>query len=231
MEVDSEPLPLAPLAATLSKREAPDARTARVPAWSRASWSGALPVLGMAALAAATWWLVQHAPRPELVRPAPTAGHVADYEMRGFSVRHHGPGGPSASLLDGDLVRHFADTDTLEVEGLRLHMIDAEGRKTEAVADRAVARADGSELVLEGHARVLRAAVPGGTARADARLEFSSEWMFIDATLQKIRTDRHVTLTYGEDRFEAAGLRYDQTAQDLELDGPVHGQVLMTLPQ
>jgi lipopolysaccharide export system protein LptC len=230
MDVDSEPLPLAPLAAALSTREAADPYSARQPRWARASWSGALSVLGMAALAAATWWLVQHAPQPEVVRPTPTAGHVADYEMRGFSVRHHGPGGPAASRMDGDHVRHFADTDTLEVEGLRLHLIDAEGRMTEAVADRAVARADGSELVLEGHARVLRAAVPGGDARADAALEFSSEWMFIDARLQKIRTDRHVTLNYGQDRFEADGLRYDQATQDLELDGPVRGQVV-TSPQ
>lgn len=230
MDVDSEPLPLAPLAAALSTRETPDAHAPPQPTWARASWSGVLPVLVMAGLAAATWWLVQHAPQPEVARPVPAPGHVADYEMRGFSVRHHGPGGPAASRMDGELVRHFADTDTLEVEGLRLHLIDAEGRMTEAVADRAVVRADGSELVLEGHARVRRAAVPGGTAPADAALEFSSEWMFIDARLQRIRTDRHVTLSYGQDRFEATGLRYDQATQDLELDGPVRGQVVTARP-
>lgn len=230
MDVDSEPMPLAPLSAALSTRDVADARAAREPAWARASWSGAMPVLGMAALAAATWWLVQHAPKPEVARPTPTAGHVADYEMRGFSVRHHGPGGSTASRIDGDHVRHFADTDTLEVEGLRLHLIDAEGRMTEAVADRAVVQADGSDMVLEGHARVVRAAVRDGTAAADAALEFRSEWIFIDARQQRVRTDRKVTLIYGQDRFEAAGLRYDQATQDLELDGPVRGQVL-TSPQ
>lgn len=230
MDVDSEPMPLAPLAAALSTREAAEAGSVPPPAWARASWSGALPVLGMAALAGATWWLVQHAPQPVVARPTPTVGHVADYEMRGFSVRHHGPGGPAASRIDGDHVRHFADTDTLEVEGLRLHLVDAEGRMTEAVADRAVARADGAELVLEGHARVIRAAVPGASGPSGSALEFRSEWMFIDTRLQKVRTDRHVILTYGLDRFEAAGLRYDQATQELELDGPVRGQVVTSPP-
>jgi hypothetical protein len=37
-------------------------------------------------------------------------------------------------------------------------------------------------------------------------------------------------LTYGLDRFEAAGLRYDQATQELELDGPVRGQVVTSPP-
>jgi lipopolysaccharide export system protein LptC len=226
MDVDSEPLPLAPLAAALSTREAGELQTKAGPRWARAGWSGLLPVMYMAALAGATWWLVQHAPRPDVVTPSAVPGHVADYEMRGFSVRHYGSGGAAASLIEGDHVRHFADTDTLEVEGLRLQLVDTQGRHTEAQADRAVVRADGSELVLDGHARVLRKAITGAGEARDGELEFTSEWMFIDAKAQKVHTNRHVRLIYGPNRFEAAGLRYDQSTQDLELDGPVQGQVL-----
>jgi lipopolysaccharide export system protein LptC len=225
VDVDSEPLPLAPLAAALSTREAGE-RQAPGSRWTRAGWSGLLPVMFMAALAGATWWLVQHAPRLDVATPAAVLGHVADYEMRGFSVRHHGSGAAAASHIEGDHVRHFADTDTLEVEGLRLQLVDAQGRHTEAQADRAVVRADGSELVLDGHARVLRKATPGEGETQDDELEFTSEWMFIDAKTQKVHTNRHVRLVYGANRFEATGLRYDQSTQDLELDGPVQGRVL-----
>jgi lipopolysaccharide export system protein LptC len=230
MDVDSEPLPLAPLTAALGAREPADLAAAAEPAWvrRRAQLSAMTPVLLMAALAGATWWLVQHAPRPEPAAAAPALGHVADYEMRGFSIRHQGRSGLAASLIEGDHVRHFADTDSLEVDGLRLHWTDAGGRLTEAVADRAVLREAGTELVLEGHARVLRAAARAPQALAgpagDA-VEFRSEWIFIDTHKELVRTNRPVTLVFGDSHFEASGLRYDHASEDLELDGPVRGQV------
>jgi lipopolysaccharide export system protein LptC len=185
-------------------------------------------VLLMAALAAATWWLVQHAPRPEPAAAAPALGHVADYEMRGFSIRHQGRGGQAASLVEGDHVRHYADTDSLEVDGLRLHWRDASGRLTEAVADRAVLREEGTELVLEGHARVQRAAARASQVQpglAGEAVEFRSEWIFIDTRMELVRTDRPVILVFGDNHFEASGLRYNHASEDLELDGPVRGRV------
>jgi lipopolysaccharide export system protein LptC len=231
MHVDSEPLPLAPLSAALGTRAFADNEANAEPPWvrRRARLASLMPVLFMGALAAATWWLVQHAPQSEAALPAVAPGHVADYEMRGFSIRHQGRAGLAAALIEGAHVRHFADTDTLEIDGLRLRWSDVTGRLTEAVADRAVMRADGTELVLEGHARVHRAAEPGlptlTSGSAGAALDFSSEWMFIDVRQEQVRTDRAVTLVYGGNHFDAAGLRYDHASEDLELDGPVHGRI------
>jgi lipopolysaccharide export system protein LptC len=184
-----------------------------------------MPVLAMGGLAAASWWLVQHAPRPQVDVPLLAVGHVPDYEMRGFSIRHQGRSGLAAALIEGAHVRHFADTDTLEIDGLRLRWSDPAGRLTEAVADRAVMQADGTELVLEGHARVYRAAAAGATGGEQAGLDFRSEWMFIDAGNDRVHTDRPVTLIHGDSHFEAGGLRYDHGSEDLELDGPVHGRI------
>ncbi|MFM2065761.1 MAG: export transporter periplasmic protein LptC [Pseudomonadota bacterium] len=230
MDVDSEPMPLAPLTAALGAREQADQADAAQPAWvrRRAQLAGLTPVLLMAVLAAATWWLVQHAPRPAQAAPLPALGHVADYEMRGFSIRHQGRSGLAASLIEGARVRHFADTDTLEVDSLRLHWRDADGRVTEAVADRAVVRTEGTELVLEGHARVHRAAALAEQSKGaapGAAVEFRSEWIFIDTRKELVRTHQPVTLLFGGSRFEARGLRYDHHSEDLELDGPVRGQV------
>ncbi|MEY4748576.1 MAG: export transporter periplasmic protein LptC [Pseudomonadota bacterium] len=230
MHVDSEPLPLAPLSEALSTPVDIDPAAASQPfvARLRARLLNVLPVLAMGALAAATWWLVQHAPRPQAVTPAPTLGHVPDYEMRGFSIRHQGRSGLAAALIEGERVRHFADVDTLEIEGLRLRWSDPTGRLTEAVADRAVMKAEGAEIVLEGHARVTRAASTlGREARGgeQPRLDFRSEWMSIDTHRDRVQTDRPVRLTYGASQFDAGGLRYDHSNEDLELDGPVRGHL------
>jgi lipopolysaccharide export system protein LptC len=185
-------------------------------------------VLLMAALAGATWWLVQHAPRPEAAASLPALGHVADYEMRGFSIRHQGRSGLAASLIEGDHVRHFADTDSLEVDGLRLHWSDADGRLTQAVADRAVLREEGTELVLEGHARLQRAAagvLPAQPGPPGDAVEFRSEWIFIDTRKELVRTNKPVILVFGDNHFEASGLRYDHASDELDLEGPVRGRV------
>jgi lipopolysaccharide export system protein LptC len=230
VDVDSEPLPLAPLTAALGAREPADLMAAAEPAWvrRRAQLAAMTPVLLMAAVAGATWWLVQHAPRPEPAAAAPAVGHVADYEMRGFSIRHQGRSGLAASLIEGDHVRHYADTDSLEVDGLRLHWTDAGGRLTEAMADRAVLREEGTELVLEGHARVQRAAAGASQAQpgtAGDAVEFHSEWIFIDTRKELVRTNKRVILVFGDTHFEASALQYDHASDELDLDGPVRGRV------
>jgi lipopolysaccharide export system protein LptC len=83
--------------------------------------------------------------------------------------------------------------------------------------------------VLEGHARVYRAAAAGAAGAAgggQAGLDFRSEWMFIDARNDRVHTNRPVTLMYGDSRFAAGGLRYDHVSEDLELDGPVRGHIM-----
>ncbi|MFM2120073.1 MAG: export transporter periplasmic protein LptC [Pseudomonadota bacterium] len=220
MDIDSEPLPLAPLSATLGVRSAEPEPVQSPRDRLLVRLRQLAPVLGMAALAAATWWLVQHAPKPLVDAPQQAPGHVADYEMRGFTIQHQGRSGLGAGQIEGDWVRHYADDDSLEIDGLRLRWLDAEGRLTVARADRAVMRAQGDEVVLEGHARVSRAAAAGGEP-----LEFASAWIFIDMARELIRTDKPVVLQQGADRFEAAGLVYDHRSEDLSMTGPVHGRV------
>lgn len=183
-----------------------------------------LPVLLMALLAVVTWWLVKQSPEPEEPASVRPLSHEADYEMRGFSVRRQSAAGESAGVIEGERVRHYPDTDTLEIDAVRLRWRDADGRITLATASRAVAKADGSELTLEGNARVERQAL--GTDRPeDQRFEFRSEWLQVDTRAQRIRTDRPVVLTLGGSRFEARALVYDHRSQDLDLAGPVRGSI------
>lgn len=218
---DDEPLPLPPLGARSDV-----ARLERLPWSSRllADLGTYLPVLLMALLAVVTWWLVKQSPEPQAPASVRAPSHEADYEMRGFSVRRQSATGESAGVIEGERVRHYADTDTLEIDAVRLRWRDADGRITLATASRAVAKADGSELTLEGNARVERQAL--GTERPqDQHFEFRSEWLQVDARAQRIRTDHPVVLTLGDSRFEARALVYDHRSQHLDLSGPVRGSI------
>lgn len=214
MDNDQELLPLPPLGlrSDVARLEEQLPWRARLVGWLMSY----LPVLLMALLALATWWLVQQTPEPEVERARAPLRHEPDYEMRSFSIRHHSVAGPSAALIEGDHVRHYPDTDTLEIEQVRLRWRDPDGLQTVAVANRAVARADGSELTLEGDVQVQR----GGAAG----FEFHGQQLQVDARQQRMRSDRPIVLTQGRQRFEAGSVAYDHAQQLLELGGPVRGR-------
>lgn len=219
---DAEPLPLPPLGARSDV-----ARLERLP-WSSRLLAGLgtyLPVLLMALLASVTWWLVKQSPEPQQPTLERAPSHDADYEMLGFSVRRQNAAGDSAGVITGERVRHYADTDTLEIDAVRLRWRDADGHTTLASASKAVAKSDGSELVLQGDARVERQAL--GTDRPeDQHFEFRSEWLRVDALNQRISTDRPVVLMLGSNRFQARALAYDHRTQQLDLSGPVSGSLV-----
>ncbi|MEN9545030.1 MAG: hypothetical protein RLZZ598_1863, partial [Pseudomonadota bacterium] len=145
--------PLAPLAV-----RGMSARAAQTP-WTHQLWDrllNAVPVLLMALLAAATWWLVKNTPVPGEARLKAPPQHVADAEMRGFTLNSHDRGGELLTRLDGDAARHFPDTDTYEIDSPRVRRIDARDRVLLASARSGLANGDGSQVRLTGDARVLR---------------------------------------------------------------------------
>ncbi|PXW99477.1 lipopolysaccharide export system protein LptC [Sphaerotilus hippei] len=217
MDVDTQPLPLPPL---LARHQDHGLRPRRSPlAWLREQVVNYFPLLMLAVLAAASWWLVQHTPEAGADRTQAPLRHEPDYQMRGFSVQQYTAAGPARGVIEGDVVRHYPDTDELEIDGVRLRWADDEGHLMHATAARAIASADGRRVRLEGGARVRRDAVPG----LRAELEFTSEVMLFDSDRSTVRSDRPVTLRDGVHRLQAGSLVYDHRAADLLLGGPVHG--------
>lgn len=192
-------------------------------AWDRVSVY--LPVVLMGMLALASWWLVRSAPSAPSSAPEPERGHEPDYFMQGFSVKNFGAGGQLLSEVRGDIGRHYPDTDTLEIDRMRLSAQDAAGRTTHASADRALSNADGSEVQLFGNATVVREATSSARGPAQPRLAFEGEFLHVWPQLERVRSNQAVTLTRGNDRFTADGLVYDNIAQVLELQGRVRGSL------
>lgn len=186
-----------------------------------------LPVILMGLLALGTWWLVRNAPMPQLPTIDRPLGHQPDYFMKTFSVKSFDAVGRLQSEVQGEVARHYPDTDTLEIDKVKMRSVSPEGRVTVATANRALSNGDGTEVQLFGNAIVTREPLPakGGTP-AQPRLEFRGEFLHAFTNTERVRSDQPVTLTRGDDRFTADGMNYDNLDQVLQLSGRVRGVLL-----
>ena len=183
-----------------------------------------LPVVLMGLLALGTWWLVRNAPAPLLPAVQRPQTHQPDYFMKGFSVKSFDATGRLQSEVMGEVGRHYPDTDTLEIDKVRMRSVALDGRVTVATADRALSNADGSEVQLFGNAIVTREPLPAKAGKpAEPRLEFRSEFLHAYTTTERVRSDKPVVLTRGNDRFTADGMDYDNLDQVMQLRGRVRG--------
>ncbi|MFN0184782.1 MAG: LPS export ABC transporter periplasmic protein LptC [Aquabacterium sp.] len=174
-----------------------------------------LPLLLMALLAAATGWLLQHTPgaEPPATPKAPRQG--VDYAMHGFSVTRFDAAGHWRVRVEGDVLRHYPETDRMEVDQVRIQSLGAEGRVTHARARRAVANADASEIQLFGGAQV-RSEQPGA-----AVLEIESEFLHVFLRQERLRSHLPVRVQRTGSIATAGGIEYDHLSRQLRLAGPV----------
>ena len=173
-----------------------------------------LPVLLMALLALGTWWLIKSTPMPETERAAVPPRHEPDYEMTNFSVQRFAPDGTMRVQIEGDALRHYPDTDTLEIDNARIRAIGVDARVMVASARRALANGDASEVQLLGEAHVVREASAG-----DEAIEFRSEFLHAFLKTERVSSHLPVTVTRGATEVRAEGMAYDNLARVVELQG------------
>jgi len=181
----------------------------------RDALSAYLPLLLMLMIALATWWLVKHTPLPDAPAPARVVRSEPDYSMRGFALERFDSDGRLKIRIEGDLLRHFPDTDRLEIEGVRIQAFAPDGRETLATARRALGNGDGSEVQLLGAAEV--------TSRDSAGqpVFIRSEFLHAFLVVERVRTHLPVLARFGGAEVRAAGIDYDNATRRLEFAGPV----------
>ncbi|MDH4059872.1 MAG: LPS export ABC transporter periplasmic protein LptC [Aquincola sp.] len=219
IDLDNLIQPLDPLPA--SGRQSPPARP-HLPWWWRiGQWISAyLPVVLMALLALATWWLVRIT--PPVVEPA-RAGevrHEPDYQMQGVTLQRFSPDGRLEVVVRGTQMRHYPDTDTLEIDGVTIRALGAEGAVTVATARLAVANGDASEVQLQGGARVIQ---EGATPAQ--QIEFESEFLHAFLTTEKLRSHMPVRVRQGSSELRVATLDYDNLTRTARFGGPVRARI------
>jgi len=218
MEEDSDlqPLPLPPLLPRAAREPAP----AR-PLAQRLSdgLARAIPLLLMLLLAAGTTWLLRQTAQPETEPSERPARHLPDYEMHGFSMQRHLADGQAPSVIEGREVRHYPDNDTLEIDGVRVRWVDAQGQVTLIQAARAVLLDDRSHARLEGDAVVTRLPLQAG----GEAMVFRGDRLDFDNDSQRVSSTQPVQLRQGGQVFDANGLLYEHRDGQLELTGGVRG--------
>ena len=185
-----------------------------------------LPVVLMGLLALGTYWLVRNTPvflAPGAQQPA---RHEPDYFLQNFSVKTFDPAGGLRSEVFGAEARHYPDTDTLEIDRVRIRSFDRQGQLTTATASRALTNADASEVQLFGNAQVVREATTDLSGHGQPRLEFRGEYLHAFLELERLKSHRPVILTRGSDRFAADSLDFDNMERMLQLRGRVKGTLV-----
>ncbi|MBA2962843.1 LPS export ABC transporter periplasmic protein LptC [Ramlibacter sp. MAH-25] len=183
-----------------------------------------LPVILMGLLALGTYWLASNTPTffgASDAQKTPT--HDPDYFMRGFSVKTYDPTGRLKSEIFGTEARHYPDTDTLEIDQVRIRSYDEKGAVTVATARKGISNGDGSEAQLMGDAVVVRDALPDTNT---PRMEFRGEFLHVFVNTERVKSHLPVTLIRGTDRFIADQMDYDNLDRVMDLRGRVRG-VLM----
>lgn len=189
--------------------------------WERVSLY--LPVVLMGILALGTYWLVRSTPLLMAPGIPPSVRHEPDYSMRTFSVKTFDEAGRLKSEVVGATAKHYPDTDTLEIEAVRIRSFGESGRLTIATARRAVAKGDGSEVELFGEARVKRDPFVDQAGRELPGDEFRGEFLHAFLKTERVKSHRPVELIRGNDRFTADALDFDNRERVIELRGRVRG--------
>jgi lipopolysaccharide export system protein LptC len=173
-----------------------------------------LPLLLMALLALGTWWLIKATPVPGEDRAEAPPRHEPDYAMTDFMVQRFAADGTLRAQIEGDMLRHFPDSDTLEIDNARIRALSVGGRVTIATAQRALANGDATEVQLQGGAHVTREA-----AGNDPAIEFRSEFLHAFLATERVRSHLPVTVVRGASRFSADAMEYDNLAHSIEFKG------------
>lgn len=176
-----------------------------------------LPLLLMAALALGSWWLVRQMPKPAAARDAAAPRGEPDYTMRRFTVQRFAADGRLRLVLEGRELRHFPDVDRLDIDGVTVRAYARDGREALAVARQARARGDGTEVELQGGARITSRTADGQP------VEIESEFLHLFVQAERVQTSRPVRVRVGATEVRAAGLSFDQKEGRLELDGAMRG--------
>ena len=182
-----------------------------------------MPLLMMGSLALGTYWLVRNTPIFSAPDVTKEARHEVDYFMHKFTIKNFDEGGQLKSEIYGIEARHFADTDILEIDKVRIRSINPEGLVTTATANRAYANSDGSEVQLTGNALVVREASLGVNGKEAPRLEFRGEFLHAFLNEERVTSHKPVVLIRGTDQFTGDTFAYDNLDQVANLKGRVRG--------
>jgi len=187
--------------------------------------SNYLPLLLMAVLASGTWWLVKNTPLLDAPGELAAPRHVPDYRMTNFEIQRIGADGRLNVQIAGAELRHYPDTDTVEIDNARVRAVGPDGMLAIAEAKRAISNGDGSDMQLMGDVR-LRRLPPGAGEDAPAQLEVRGEFLEALSNSEILRSHLPVTISQGGSTLNAQNFEYHHLTGQVSFSGKAQGQIL-----
>ena len=183
-----------------------------------------LPLVLMAFLASGTWWLVKNTPLlGEAGAPAPLR-HVPDYRMANFEIQRIGADGRLNVQIAGAELRHYPDTDTVEIDHVRVRAVSPDGSLAIAEAKRAISNGDGSDMQLLGDVRLRRLA-PGASESGPAVIEVRGEFLQALSNSEILRSHLPVTIRQGGTTLNTQNFEYRHLTGQVSFTGKAQGQI------
>ena len=199
-----------------------------LPSWTwrlQAVLSSWLPLFLMSLLAVGTWWLVKNTPPAGGPQTEAPLRHVPDYRMQHFELERIGADGLLRVRVEGEALRHYPDTDTVEIDGVSVRAISANGGQILATAARAISNGDASQLQLIGDVH-LRRFDPGQQPDRDVpRAVVRGDFVEALSDAQIMRSHLPVDVDFmGGTMHSDQGFVYDHLQGTVVLNGRSHGQ-------
>lgn len=189
-----------------------------------------LPIAVMGLMALGTYWLVQNSPKPVAAVAERPVRTDPDYFMKDFSVTTFVEGGRLTSEVFGAAARHFPDTDTVEIDKVRIRSFDDQGRLTTATANRALTNGDATIVELFGNALLIRDAQTDKAGTLLPRIEFRGEYLHANTDTERVTSNKPVELRRGNDVFVGDNMDYDNVKQIMVMQGRVKGLIVPDKP-
>ena len=186
----------------------------------RAVLSASLPLLLMALLALASWWLVKNSPRGAVEAEDKPVSSDPDYTMNQFALERFAADGRLKLRIEGARMKHFPATDRFEIEGALISAIAEDGRITHASARRAIGNGDGSEVQLLGGAEVTSSDATGQPVL------MQSEFLHAFLVTERVKSHLPVLVRVGASELRGDGLDYDHGARRLDIQGSVRARLM-----
>ena len=187
--------------------------------------SSYLPLLLMAMLASGTWWLVKNTPLLDAPAELAPPRHVPDYRMNNFEIQRIGADGRLKVQVTGAELRHYPDTDTVEIDDVRVRAVAPDGSLAIAEARRALSNGDGSDMQLMGGVHVRR--LPAGAGEnATPQLEVRGEFVQALANSEILRSHLPVTIRQGSSTLNTQNFEYRHLTGQLRFTGRAQGQMV-----
>ncbi len=183
------------------------------------AWS---PVLMLGAFAALTYWL--NAQINVSTQKFDGSGrHDPDLYIENFKAVSLDPKGRVRQSLTATKARHFPDDDTTEFEGPLITFNDPDKPQLTVGSDRAMVTGDREHAHFYGNVKGVRD--PTTPDANDGPIVMTSEYLHVFPKLDKVVTDKAVTIKDPRGIISATGMEFDNRSKKVKFGSRVSGQL------